>query len=230
MSSKFTFNDHSNLDGKHALFAPSQSTWLRYDNDKIIEKVCNQYRTTLGTEIHDFAASQIELRHKYTSLRELTRSVENYIYCKYKYLNENLIVGDYPKKLMAHLNNIPKEVFEAVKFYINDGVGFRMNTEQCLYFSDNCFGHADTISFKNDFLRIHDLKTGSTPAHIEQLEIYAALFCLEYKVKPSTIQIELRLYQWDGIEMENPTAETIMDIVDKIIANEKIVQDLEKEI
>ena len=60
MSSKFTFNNHDNLKGKHALFPPSQSAWLRYDEEKIAEKVKNQYRTTLGTEIHDFAASQID--------------------------------------------------------------------------------------------------------------------------------------------------------------------------
>lgn len=230
MSSKFTFNDHSNLRGKHALFAPSQSSWLRYDNDKIAEKVLNQYRTTLGTEIHDFAASQIDLKHKYTSLRDLTRAVESYIYCKYMYLSDDLVVGDYAKKIISHLNNIPKEVFEAVRFYINDGVGFRMNTEQCLYYSDHIFGHADTICFRNNFLRIHDLKTGSNPAHMEQLEVYAALFCLEYKTKPSDIQIELRLYQWDGVEIENPDSEVLTPIIDKIITNEKIAADVEKEI
>ena len=83
MSSKFTFNNHDDLKGKHALFSPSQSSWLRYDDEKIAERVRNQYRTTLGTEIHDFAASQIELGHKYSSVRELTKDIETYMYCKY---------------------------------------------------------------------------------------------------------------------------------------------------
>jgi len=230
MSSKFTFNDHSNLKGKHALFAPSQSAWLRYDNDKVADKVLNQYRTTLGTEIHDFAASQIDLKHKYTSMRDLTKSVETYMYCKYMYLSDDFVVGDYAKKLISYLGNIPKEVFEAVQCYINDGVGFRMNTEQALVYSDHVFGHADTICFRNNVLRIHDLKTGSMPAHMEQLEIYAALFCLEYKIKPSDIAIELRLYQWDGISVENPGVEIITPIIDRIITSEKIAQDIEKEI
>ena len=83
MSSKFSFNNHDNLKGKHALFSPSQSAWLRYDDEKISEKVRNQYRTTLGTEIHDFAASQIDLGHKYSSTRELIKDIETFIYTKY---------------------------------------------------------------------------------------------------------------------------------------------------
>ncbi len=230
MSSKFTFNEHSNLRGKHALFAPSQSAWLRYDDGKIAEKVLNQYRTTLGTEIHDFAASQIELKHRFTSKRDLIRSIESFIYCKYMYLSDDLVVGEYASKLISHLRNIPNEVFEAVQCYINDGVGFRMNTEQALVYSDHTFGHADTICFRDNFLRIHDLKTGSNPAHIEQLEVYAALFCLEYKIKPKDINIELRLYQWDGKVVENPDSEIIVPIMDRIITNEKIALEIEKEI
>ena len=74
--------------------------------------------------------------------------------------------------------------------YVNDAIGFRMSTEVVLYYSDRFFGTADAISFRNGFLRIHDLKTGKTAVHMEQLEIYAALFCLEYRVKPGDIEIE----------------------------------------
>lgn len=45
--------------------------------------------------------------------------------------------------------------------YVNDAIGFRMDTEQVLYYSDNCYGTADAISFNDGFLRIHDLKTGA---------------------------------------------------------------------
>jgi hypothetical protein len=86
---------------------------------------------------------------------------------------------------------------KTLNMYVNDAIGYRMKPEQVLYYSDNCFGTADAISFKDGLLRIHDLKTGTTPAHIEQLMIYASLFCLEYKCKPSDIDIELRLYQSD---------------------------------
>lgn len=101
--------------------------------------------------------------------------------------------------------------------YVNDAIGFKMSPEVVLYYSDYFFGTADSISFRNKFLRIHDLKTGVTPAHMEQLEIYAALFCLEYKIKPSDIEIELRIYQSDEILVHNPTAEDIVPIMDKIV-------------
>lgn len=39
-------------------------------------------------------------------------------------------------------------------------------------------------------LRIHDLKTGISPVHMDQLLIYAALFCLEYKIKPGSIDTD----------------------------------------
>lgn len=101
--------------------------------------------------------------------------------------------------------------------YINDAIGFKMNTEIVLYYSDKFFGTADAISFRNGMLRIHDLKTGKTPVHMEQLEIYAALFCLEYKIKPSEIDMELRIYQKDEVLVHNPTAEDISPIMDKIV-------------
>ena len=88
-------------------------------------------------------------------------------------------------------------------------------------------GTADAISFRNNFLRIHDLKTGTRPVHIEQLEIYAALFCLEYKVKPTDIKIELRIYQNDEILVHEPEAEEIIVIMNKIIHLNKILEDVE---
>lgn len=87
--------------------------------------------------------------------------------------------------------------------YINDAIGFGMKPEQILYYSDNCFGTADAIAFNKNFLRIHDLKTGVTPAHLEQLLVYAALFCLDYKHQPEKLDVELRIYQNDDINMVN---------------------------
>ena len=108
--------------------------------------------------------------------------------------------------------------------YVNDAIGFRMSTEVVLYYSDKFFGTADAISFRNGILRIHDLKTGKTPVHMEQLEIYAALFCLEYKIKPGEIDMELRIYQNDEIIVHNPTAEDILPIMDKIVHLNKLLE------
>lgn len=115
---------------------------------------------------------------------------------------------------------------KTLNMYVNDAIGFNMTPEQVLYYSDNCFGTADSISFRNNLLRIHDLKTGEIPAHMEQLLIYAALFCLEYKVKPGEIQFELRIYQTDDILICNPTAEDILPIMDKIISFDKVINNI----
>lgn len=113
---------------------------------------------------------------------------------------------------------------KTLNMYVNDAIGFRMTPEQVLYYSDNCFGTADAISFRDGLLRIHDLKTGVTPAHMEQLMIYAALFCLEYRMKPAEIGMELRLYQSDEILIHEPEVDEIVPIMDKIVSFDKLIQ------
>lgn len=119
--------------------------------------------------------------------------------------------------------------------FVNDAIGHSMSPEQVLFYSSNCFGTADAISFRkekghpNGILRIHDLKTGQTPTHMEQLMIYAALFCLEYRYKPSDIDIELRIYQNDEVVYFEPTAEDIVPIMDKIITFDKIINKIKEE-
>lgn len=113
--------------------------------------------------------------------------------------------------------------------FINDAIGFKMSPEVVLYYSDRFFGTADAISFKDNVLRIHDLKTGKTSVHMEQLMVYAALFCLEYRKKPGEIEMELRIYQNDEILYFNPTAEDIAPIMDKIVHLDKLLKELEYE-
>lgn len=113
--------------------------------------------------------------------------------------------------------------------YVNDAIGYRMETEVVLFYSERFFGTADSISFRNNVLRIHDLKTGKHPASMEQLEIYAALFCLEYKVKPHDIEIELRIYQNDEVLCHNPEPEDIVQIMNHIIHLDKLLEKLETE-
>lgn len=111
--------------------------------------------------------------------------------------------------------------------YINDGISFRMKPEQILFYSKNAYGTADTISFRDDLLRIHDLKTGTIPCKMTQLEIYAALFCLEYHYKPSDIEMELRIYQNDEVLIHSPDADSIVSLMDKLVAFDKLITDLE---
>ena len=107
--------------------------------------------------------------------------------------------------------------------YVNDAIGFRM------FYSVNCFGTADAISFDKGLLRIHDLKTGVTPAKIDQLMIYAALFCLEYDIRPGEINYELRIYQNDDILIANPEGDEISPIMGTIISFDKIIEKIKEE-
>ena len=180
------FNRHTNLEGLHAPFGASKSSWLRYSDEKIVEVYNNLQAAEMGTRLHEWAKQTIDLGIKQSRSKKTIYS------------------------------------------YVNDAIGFNMSTEVILFYSERFFGTADAISFRNNFLRIHDLKTGKRPVHMEQLEIYAALFCLEYKVKPGDIRIELRIYQNDEILVHEPTAEDILPIMDKIVHVDKMLEKIER--
>lgn len=190
------FNEHNNLSGLHAPFSPSQSSWLRYDDSKAVEVFRNRKAAELGSKLHEWAKTTIDLGIKQPQSN---------------------------KTLYA---------------YVNDAIGFKMDTEVVLFYSENFFGTADAICFRKDpqtgrdTLRIHDLKTGSTgkiDSHMEQLEVYAALFCLEYKYKPENIDFELRVYKNDQVLVHNPSAEEIVPVMNKIRHLDKLLISLKKE-
>lgn len=114
----------------------------------------------------------------------------------------------------------------ALNMFVNDAIGFRMNPEQVLYFSDNAFGTADAISFRDNLLRIHDLKTGSSRVYMDQLMIYAAFFCLEYLEDPERIDIQLRIYQGKEIILHEPQADEISFIMRKVKAFDAVINEL----
>ena len=118
---------------------------------------------------------------------------------------------------------------KTLNMYVNDAIGFKMTPEQILYYSPNCYGTADAISFRKNLLRIHDLKTGTSPASIKQLMIYAALFCLEYDHRPGDIEIELRIYQSDEILHHEPGADELLPIMDKIITFDKVIERIKEQ-
>lgn len=113
---------------------------------------------------------------------------------------------------------------KTLNMYVNDAIGFKMEAEQPLYYSENCFGTADAICFRQKFLRIHDLKTGDSPTSMAQLEVYTALYCLEYGVNPNDIDIELRIYQSDDIVIHEPSREDILYIMDRIITFDRQIE------
>jgi len=181
------FNQHYDLEGKHAFLSASQFRWINYDEDRLITSYENSLAKLHGTELHRFAYDCIRLRQKLPSSKKTLNS------------------------------------------YVNDAIRYRMTPEQVLYYSNFCFGTADAISFRKKLLRIHDLKTGVTPAHMEQLMIYASLFCLEYRANPEDIDMELRIYQSDDILVHSPSADEIRPIMDKIVSFDKVLKRIRME-
>lgn len=115
--------------------------------------------------------------------------------------------------------------------YVNDAIGFRMTPEQTLYFSDNCFGTADAISYRDKTLRIFDLKTGVSPTSMRQLEIYAALFFLEYEhgIIPDGTTVELRIYQNNVVTQHFPDFDVLYRIMETIKVFDKEIDNIKKE-
>lgn len=149
-------------------------------------------------------------------------------YSKFLATQRGTVLHAFAEQCITLGQKLPKSQ-KTLNMYVNDAIGYKMTPEQILYYSENCFGTADAISFRNHSLRIHDLKTGVIPAHMEQLEIYAALFCLEYGFKPSDIDMELRIYQNNEVLVHNPTAEEIVPIMDKIVTFDKVISKIKEQ-
>lgn len=177
----------------------------------------NDHRKLAGTHAmlgasnyHWLNYSDEKLEQRWESLQAIERGIKLHEYAR----------------MAIELGIIQAKNGQTLNRYINDAIGYRMTPEQVLYYSDNCFGTADSISFKDELLRIHDLKTGETPAKMDQLRIYASLFCLEYGIKPGEIKIELRIYQSGEVIKEKPEPEDILPIMDKIERFDEILSRL----
>lgn len=195
------FHDHSDLRGTHASFGASQYSWLSYDSEnKIVDRYLASFAPKLGTTLHEYARQRINNHlkmSKYDSFAVVNFLLENKI----------------PKPII----NI-EAIMDTIVPYVNDTIKYRMIPEQVLYFSDYFYGTTDAIGFneKTKTLRIHDYKSGQTPAKMEQLDIYAALFCLEYFMRPEDINIELRIYQSADVLVHNPEVDEVRDVMTKI--------------
>lgn len=104
-----------------------------------------------------------------------------------------------------------------LNLYVNDAIDYGMTSEWELYYSDHCFGTADTICFRDNLLRVHDLKTGISPTSEKQLYVYSAIFCLQYNKNPFDLKFELRIYQLDEIRVYFPDPGEIKKIMDTIV-------------
>lgn len=181
------FNQHLNLEGKHAFLSASKYYWLNYTPEKLKSVFTNEQKKQEGTALHAFAEMAIRRRIK----------------------------------LAPHKKTL--------NMFVNDCIGFGMNSEQVLYYSDNCFGTADGIKFtkveEQDTLRVFDYKSGVSRVSFKQLDIYSALFCLEYGVDPYSIDFHQRIYQHNAFEEQWVSPDDIKFVMEKIIEFDKLVDD-----
>ena len=206
------FNKHFELKGKHALLSPSQPYWLEYSDEQLQHKFKTAYAQDIGTSLHDLAETLISERIR---LKKTDISLPTV----------HLIRSGIPRAAIDM-----EYLYPNFMRYVNDAIGYRMVPEQILYYSDECFGTADAIAFRNNSLRIHDYKSGTTRAKMEQLIVYAALFCLEYNHRPGELDnIELRIYQNDEVMCFDATAEDIAPVMDKIVSSTKVTHKLRME-
>lgn len=210
------FIPYSDLEGQHAFLSPSQPQWLRYSDDKLVERYTNAQAVQRGTELHQLAHDLIRL------------------------------------------NVMLPRTKTSLNMFVNDAIGFKMASEQPVYYHRFCYGTADAIEYKRNYLRIHDLKTGETEGKMDQLKIYAALFCLNYQdyvrqarkdgrsdtdiardldLKVNELHfdpkqmhgIELRIYQYGDIRAEEQDPEEIQAIMDVIVHDVEVLKNVKAE-
>lgn len=126
-----------------------------------------------------------------------------------------------------------------ISMYVNDAIKYGMEPERTLFFSLDCYGTADAIGFEMydvpdgnvlGYLRIFDLKTGVIVCSVEQLYIYAAVFCLEYGYKPYEIEGELRIYQNDAIDCYEIDRVVLTEIMSTIMAHQRVIDEYRMEV
>lgn len=209
------FNKHYDLEGKHALLSASTWRWLNDDEESLARRLTSQYATQIGTILHEVAYKHIKYRIKLAKHDKKTVMLE-------------LLSNGIPGFIMDYLDF--DAMFDNLMAYVNDGVGFKMTPEVVLKFSNNFFGTTDAINYNETkhFLRIHDYKSGTTKVHMEQLLIYAALFSLEYRLKPNQFDTELRIYQNNEVICHNPAPDEIAQVANTIITLENHIIKLDK--
>lgn len=204
------FNKHLELEGRHALLSPSKHYWMNYDDDALIKNYISSFATDIGTLVHEFAADRIKYR--------VPLDLEN------EEAKNSLLIFLLKNGIPFRVIDLDRLFYNLVP-YVNDAIGYKMDSEVRLKYSDLCFGTADAIGVRRNWLRIHDLKTGQTPASMDQLMCYAGLFFLEYKrdYRPQTMKVELRIYQNQEVLVTQPSSEEIKVVMDKIIHGDSVL-------
>lgn len=203
------YNDHRKLEGKHAYLGCSQSAWENRTDEQLVAMYYSKFATDIGTALHSFAQDCINHKMK---LRKTDDHMIDYFLETIWPLKSGIIFpkGSYDSK----------QLIETIMLFVNDAIGFRMDSEVILVYDENyAFGTADafTCDERTKTIRVGDLKTGSHPVKMTQLLLYAAYFCLEYRKNPKEYKFELRVYQNGEITEYFPMSEEIEEHMKKIV-------------
>lgn len=205
------FNEHSELEGKHAILGASNYHWLNYNDAQLIEKLKRKWAPTIGTLLHQYVADEHILNLEPMRRRDWP-NIEKYL------VDEGI-----PSFVIDK-----KAYFDTIYRYTNDCVRYKMKPEVVLSYSEYLFGTADGIRFYNNYLRIFDLKTGTGKVSMKQLYIYAAIFCLEYEIDPRDIHMDLRIYQNGDKISESPKPKEILEVMDVAVRFNNKILEMEK--
>lgn len=200
----FIMHSHPEIsEGSHAIISPSRHiTRPDYSLDQFDNYILSSYAARIGTSIHELAAQLIKAKIK-VNKSEAFKMIE------LKLFNDGI-----PRALIQ-----PVQCCDTFIAYVKDAIGFDMDPEVVLKYSRFAFGTTDAIRYneKKNYLRIHDLKTGKQQAPLDQLVSYAALFFLEYHIKPGDVTTEIRIYQNGEVVTGFPTATDILPVMDQIV-------------
>ena len=167
------------------------------------------------SQYHWINYDEEKLRFRYKTLRAALEGVEHHRYAAI--CIEEGIYHDNEKT--------------TVGLYINQCIQYKMSPEVVLFYSPNAYGTVDAIAYRYRRLRINDLKTGVSRVSVHQLEVYAALFCLEYEIDPFSMRgIELRIYQDAKVQVYDGDPYYIKGIMDKIVKFDEIINRLREEV
>ena len=214
------YNDHRRLEGKHAYLGCSQSAWQNRTDEQLVQVYYAKFGPEIGTAIHSFAQDCIKQKMKLRKTDD--HMIDYYLQCIWPLKTGNYIPrGAYDSKMLI----------ETVALFVNDAIGYRMDSEVILVYDENyAFGTSDAFSCdeRTKTIRVHDLKTGIHPAKMTQLLLYAAYYCLEYGKNPHDYKFELRIYQGaDIIEYYPPADEVKAHMQSIVCATDVLRQNVE---
>lgn len=206
------FNKHPEIEGKHALYGASKYGWIDREltEDAVRHELEVAYSQQNGTDIHALAKKLIWQKKKLPKNLKFIRFLVEV-------------------ELGARGELVSDIALYTLYSYVNDAIKLNMRPEVELMNTPWNFGTCDCIRVEPDGrLIIHDLKTGSSTASMQQLRAYAALWCAEYHVDPSELKsIELHLYQNNKIIDDFPSPDDISRIIHNGTVRSQIVNSID---